>query len=332
MTEIENININTNNIEELIDSLDNKILFDNNQISEIEEEKIDNENDFLKEIITIQKNKNTWFFSFKNLYKNFKFVFYYISLSTFIFIILLIITNYNAYSKIIYTYINPDYLKNANNNLIKTLNESKIKIYAENIFISEEKRKEQEEKIIEKLKNEWNTLKKIYFSPKKLISYYKDINLDLDIIPYENRILIPKIGKNVPLVDVNIDNKDIKNIDNIFMNELSKWVIRHPKTWMPWKEWNVFIFWHSSNYPWIKWDYNDVFALLDNLYFWDEVIIYYNQKKYVYIIKEKKVIKPWNNKILSREEWKKELTLMTCWPVWTTLNRLIVIWELKEIK
>jgi uncharacterized protein (UPF0276 family) len=59
MTEIENININTNNIEELIDSLDNKILFENNQISEIEEEKIDNENDFLKEIITIQKNKNT---------------------------------------------------------------------------------------------------------------------------------------------------------------------------------------------------------------------------------------------------------------------------------
>lgn len=28
------------------------------------------------------------------------------------------------------------------------------------------------------------------------------INLNIEITPYENRIVIPKIGKNIPLIDV----------------------------------------------------------------------------------------------------------------------------------
>jgi LPXTG-site transpeptidase (sortase) family protein len=46
----------------------------------------------------------------------------------------------------------------------------------------------------------------------------------------------------------------------------------------------------------------------------------------------KKVIHPGNVKILKRDMWKNEVTLMTCFPVGTTLNRLIVIWSLKEVK
>jgi len=38
--------------------------------------------------------------------------------------------------------------------------------------------------------------------------------------------------------------------------------------------------------------YNDVFALLDKVVFDDVVIVYYNQKKYTYKIREKKVITP----------------------------------------
>jgi sortase (surface protein transpeptidase) len=112
------------------------------------------------------------------------------------------------------------------------------------------------------------------------------------------------------------------------MKELEKWVIRYPGSTKPGRPWNTFVFWHSSNFPWIKWDYNDVFALLDNVSYDDEVIMYYNQKKYVYKIKEKRVIKPWDVSVLKRNQNKDELTLMTCWPVWTTLNRLIVTWEL----
>ncbi len=44
-----------------------------------------------------------------------------------------------------------------------------------------------------------------------------------DIIPYENRIVIPKIGKNIPLVDVAVDQEfDFDHMENIFMKELEK--------------------------------------------------------------------------------------------------------------
>jgi LPXTG-site transpeptidase (sortase) family protein len=54
---------------------------------------------------------------------------------------------------------------------------------------------------------------------------------------------------------------------------------------------------------------------LDNISYDDEVIMYYNQKKYVYKIKEKRVIKPGDVSVLKRNQNKDELTLMTCWPV-----------------
>jgi hypothetical protein len=45
-------------------------------------------------------------------------------------------------------------------------------------------------------------LRDTYFSPKKLVPLKSNVNLTVDIMPYENRIIIPKIGKNIPLVDV----------------------------------------------------------------------------------------------------------------------------------
>ena len=48
-------------------------------------------------------------------------------------------------------------------------------------------------------------------------------------------------------------------------------------------------------------------------------------------MKEKTVVKPGNVKALqSRDPNKKELSLMTCWPIGTNLNRLIVFAELQE--
>ena len=116
------------------------------------------------------------------------------------------------------------------------------------------------------------------------------------------------------------------------MQELEKGVVRYPGTSKPGETGNAFIFGHSSNYPWMKGEYNSVFALLDQLSFGDEIIVYYNQKKFTYIIREKKVVKPGNVKVLERDETKKELSLMTCWPIGTTLNRLIIFAELQETK
>jgi LPXTG-site transpeptidase (sortase) family protein len=73
-----------------------------------------------------------------------------------------------------------------------------------------------------------------------------------------------------------------------------------------------------------------VFALLDNVTFNDEIFVYYNQKKYRYVVREKNVITPGDVSVLERNKKKSEITLMTCWPIGTTLNRLIVTGELIE--
>lgn len=316
------------NILKLLDSIPTNL--DNTKIEDIKEEK-DEVNQIQNEITQINK-KRKWKSITKKIGKSLNFFASYIFLSTVIFFLLLWSVNYSAYSKIAYSLINPQSLKNSSKEILTAIDNSKIKVYAdeENKTLT----KEQEKKIETTLKEENAQLRETYFSPKKLVPLKSDVSLDVEIVPYENRIIIPKIGKNIPLVDVDSRRWDVSfdNLENIFMTELEKWVLRYPGTAKPWENWVSFMFWHSSNFPWIKWDYNDVFALLDEVSYWDEIIIYYNQKKFVYTIKEKKVIKPWNVKILDRDPEKKEISLMTCWPIWTTLNRLIVFGELKEIK
>jgi LPXTG-site transpeptidase (sortase) family protein len=48
-------------------------------------------------------------------------------------------------------------------------------------------------------------------------------------------------------------------------------------------------------------------------------------------VTERAVVKPGDVKTLnSRDPGKKELSLMTCWPIGTTLERIIIFAELEE--
>ena len=243
--------------------------------------------------------------------------------SSLIFGVLLLSTNYSAYINIAKSYIYDWEMKITQQKLISSVEASNIK----------EKYSKEKIEIIKEEKIEKKESNKLSIKKMKKEQDKENINLNIEITPYENRVIIPKIWKNIPLVD--IKNKQIngeKELNDIFMEELEKGIIRYPGSAKPWQDWTSFIFWHSSNFPWVKWDYNDVFALLDKVEFWDEVIIYYWQEKFVYKIREKKVITPGDVSVLERNKKKSEITLMTCWPIWTTLNRLIVVWELIEQK
>lgn len=70
---------------------------------------------------------------------------------------------------------------------------------------------------------------------------------------------------------------------------------------------------------------------MDTLENGDEIIVYYNQKKFVYRITDRAIVKPGNVDVLnSRDPNKKEISLMTCWPIGTTLERIILFGELVE--
>lgn len=247
----------------------------------------------------------------------------YVSTSALIFALLLVTTNYSAYYNLAMSYIFQDEMANTNQSLITAVEASNItETFREDII----KKKE----IVEEQKEE----KDSEYSIKNLIEEdnARGMDLDIEITPYQNRIVIPKIGKNIPLVD--IMNQEVewggKELENIFMKELENGVIRYPGSAKPGNDGNTFIFGHSSNFPWIKGDYNDVFALLDHVENGDEIIIYYNQKKFKYKINRKDVVTPGDVSVLEWRDDKKELSLMTCWPIGTTLNRLIVTGELVE--
>ena len=254
----------------------------------------------------------------------------YLVTSVFIFGALLLSTNYAAYTNIAKSYLFEDQIALESQTLLNWVDASYIK--KEEEIVVEKKTKQEREEEIKKAEKETENIQN-QFSIKKLVDKLdkEDINLDIAIVPYENRIIIPKIGKNIPLIDIEETKVEWKDqLDNIFMKELEQGIVRYPGSAIPWEKWNSFIFGHSSNFPWIAGDYNDVFSRLGQVEVWDIVYSYYGQKKYKYQIKEKKVISPTDVSILKRDKNKSELTLMTCWPIGTTLNRLILVWEIIE--
>ena len=245
------------------------------------------------------------------------------------------VINYSAYSQRVASWINPEALEHARDEVNGLLTQAtSVSVHASEDATMEAR--EDLETVTEKiLQAEPSVVYSRNYGPEWLLANAGNssaTSANFTLAPYENRIVIPKMGKNIPLVDVSIDHwASFETMHEVFMDELKKWVVRYPGTAEPGNPGNVYIFWHSSNFPWVKSDYNDVFALLDKLEKGDEIIIYYYQKKFVYKVTEHREVKPGDVKTLeSRDNSKKELSLMTCWPVGTTLDRLIVFAELDE--
>ncbi len=270
---------------------------------------------------------------FSALRDGFSFFVRYVAVSSAVFAALLVMANFSAYSTVVWNWVSPESASANSAAVTEGMEKSKIVAYAaeEGSGATEAESVKEAEDLKKRLEESNVTVKENILSPKKLVPAKPQINVDFDIVPYENRIIVPKIGKNIPLVDVELTkNVDFDHMENIFMKELEKGVIRYPGTARPGENGNAFIFGHSSNFPWMPGAYNQVFALLDKLTYGDEIIVYYNQKKYVYVIREKKIVKPGDVKVLNRNPESKELSLMTCWPLGTTLKRMIVFAELQE--
>lgn len=137
-----------------------------------------------------------------------------------------------------------------------------------------------------------------------------------------NALVIDKISLDVPISwDVNTD---------LIIEKLKDGVVHYENTSRPGEGGNIFIVGHSSNYSWVNSQYNSVFALLDKLIRGDQVSIYYNSKKYTYEVVDQKVVNAKNVEIIDNTN-EEMLTLMTCWPVGTSLNRLVIQAKLLKV-
>lgn len=135
-------------------------------------------------------------------------------------------------------------------------------------------------------------------------------------------IIIPKIGANSKIIP-NIDPAD----ENIYLPALQKGVAHAKGTAFPGEGGHIFLFAHSTDYFWNVTNYNAVFYLLYKLEFNDEIDLFYKNQRIVYRVLEKKVVDPSEVEYLTSKTNGEFLTLQTCWPLGTTLKRLMIFAE-----
>lgn len=135
----------------------------------------------------------------------------------------------------------------------------------------------------------------------------------------EPKIIIPKIGVEVPVI------YDEPKVDEAsYQKALERGVVRLGNTANPGTKGNVVIGGHSSNNVFNAGKYKYVFVNLKRLNIGDIFYLNYGGKRYTYkITVAKKIITPKETSVLNQTE-KPMVTLFTCDPPGTNVNRLIV--------
>jgi sortase A len=140
----------------------------------------------------------------------------------------------------------------------------------------------------------------------------------------EPRLIIPKINVDVPVVyDVMPDyNSQMKAMES----GVAYFGIPGANS-KPGQIGNTVLSGHSSNDIIDQGNYKFIFAQLDRLAKGDTIFVNYEGKRYVYTVTKTEVVKPTEVNKLVYPTTKPILTLITCTPLGTSLNRLLVTAE-----
>lgn len=141
-------------------------------------------------------------------------------------------------------------------------------------------------------------------------------------------LVIEKIGLNAPVVaDVSVTNPDAYNTalkEGIAHASISN----YPSS----EAGNTYLFAHASTNFWELGQYATVFNLLRKLEVGDRVHTFFENKEFVYEVVNVEVLDGWNIYPITRPVIEPTLTLQTCDPPGTTINRLVVTSKLLEVK
>lgn len=154
-----------------------------------------------------------------------------------------------------------------------------------------------------------------------------DYAIDFNRLPPTNRLIIPKIGVDVPLGAPDY-GKPIEQLTNDdFDKELYKWVLLYPTTAAPGAGHSI-IFGHTS-YEFYQYNkYGTVFKDLPKLQKGDLIQSVWQGELHEYKIIDKRVIHPSKIPDLYKEfEGRNILTTVGCYPIGTVKNRIVTIAE-----
>lgn len=142
----------------------------------------------------------------------------------------------------------------------------------------------------------------------------------LNPVDTEFGIFIGKIGANAKVYP-NVDPSDPVK----FLPLLQTGVAHAKGTVFPGQKGNIYLFAHSTDNFWNVGRYNALFYLIKDLMVGDEVILFFENKRYNYLVSESKIVAAEDVSYIAGAQGAEEtLILQTCWPPGTTWKRLLV--------
>ena len=157
--------------------------------------------------------------------------------------------------------------------------------------------------------------------------------LRLAVAPPDDRVIVSRLNIHAPIHEPQIDMNDVgdwSDIERQIQDALKDGVVHFPGSGRFGQIGNAFITGHSSYYPWDDGRYKDVFALLPKVLVGDEVDVWSGGKEYIYRVTDTDKVQPSQTEVLAPTT-DKRLTMMTCYPVGTSLKRFIVTAELESV-
>lgn len=147
------------------------------------------------------------------------------------------------------------------------------------------------------------------------------ISPPLGVIPIstEAAIIITKINVNSPII-WEVSATDQK----VYLEALNHGVAQAKDTALPDQNGNVYLFDHSTFNPWEITKYGAVFTELNKLIKDDRITIFYQGKRYDYLVQQKEVVNSSNVEPLTKKTTEAILTLQTCSPPGVDKDRLII--------
>lgn len=131
-------------------------------------------------------------------------------------------------------------------------------------------------------------------------------------------LVIPKINARAKIF-ANVDASKPTE----YLPVLKRGVAHARGTVFPGMKGTIFLFAHSTDAPWNISRYNAVFYLLRELEVGDEIIVFFNGKRFNYQVTEKKIVARSQTDFWEEKE-KEQLVLQTCHPPGTTQKALLV--------
>lgn len=137
----------------------------------------------------------------------------------------------------------------------------------------------------------------------------------------EFSVVIPKIGANARVYP-NVDTED----KNIYLPILQKGVAHAKGTVFPGFQGTTYLFAHSTDNWWDVGRYNAIFYLLKDVKAGDDVIVYFENVRYNYVVTDTRIVEATDVFYLTdaQKSTEQKLMLQTCWPPGTTWKRIIV--------